>query len=274
MSALAANETRRQLRYNFTDRERIEKAKGLAESLNRYGATEAELARVKKDYASRLDSIQAEVDLLNNAVLSGYELREYLCFWSYDEPRPGRKTLRKREGMEVVAEEDMTEADRQMVIDIIDGQAVGTKDEAMALALAAPREWPDSLADMMEAAGDIGPEEEWMHDLVRDLFSDIDETILPRNIVAESIASMLRETPEDEIRRLAAFIRDRALHAHAGWFFLAGEIAAYLDAEKAKAAAKKAARTKARKANQSGTVDVPSDEGSRDDSGADSKNDL
>lgn len=68
MSAtLAANEVRRQLRYNFTDPERIDKAKALAESLNRYSATEAELSRIKSDYKSRLEAIQAEVDLLNGA---------------------------------------------------------------------------------------------------------------------------------------------------------------------------------------------------------------
>jgi hypothetical protein len=48
----------------------------------------------------------------------------------------------------------------------------------------------------------------------------------------------------------------------------------YPDAEKARqAAAKKAARA-GRKANTSGTVDCPADEGSRDDAGSDSKNNL
>ena len=89
---LAANECLRQVRYNYPDAELIEKAKALSAQLNHYAATENE------------------------------RMREYVCFWEFDVPTAGRKTLRKREGGEIVTEEEMTQRDRQMVMDIIDAQ--------------------------------------------------------------------------------------------------------------------------------------------------------
>lgn len=118
---LAFNECRRQVKYEFTRDERIEKAIALGNALDRKDATENELARIKKDYGAQVDIIQAEIDSLNLCVRTGNEMREYVCGWTYDDPSRGRKTLRKREGGEVVAVEDMTEEDRQIVIDLNEG---------------------------------------------------------------------------------------------------------------------------------------------------------
>jgi hypothetical protein len=144
---LAANECLRQVRYNYPDAELIEKAKALSAQLNHYAATENELARVKKDYGARIDVVQAQIDQLKECVQTGYEMREYVCFWEFDVPAPGRKTLRKREGGEIVTEEEMTQRDRQMVMDIIDAQAAAEPTAPVAgmrLALPAPAEWPVS----------------------------------------------------------------------------------------------------------------------------------
>jgi hypothetical protein len=273
MSTLAANECRRQVRYDYTPNERIAKATGLAESLNRYTATENEKKRIAKDYDARLDIIQAEIDQLNNSVLSGYELREYLCRWSYDEPTRGRKTLRKVEGGEIVAEEDMTERDRQMIIEIIDSQAAkGETTPGEKLTLPMPKDWPETVEDLNP--GTISRDEDWIFDNIRDLLTDVDETILSREIAIEMMPNFLRSTPESELRMILDFIAAKGLSDCVGWSFIRVGIASYLDAEKAKAAAKKAASKKGRKASSSGTVDIPADEGTRDDSGPDSKNNL
>ncbi len=200
---LAANECLRQVRYKYDQAERIEKGVLLTEAMDHFASTEEELARVKKDYASRLDVVQAEIDQLKFCYKTGYEMREYVCFWEFDVPAPGRKTLRKREGGEIVTEEEMTQRDRQMVMDIIDAQAAGN-------------------AEIVPFDGEV--------------------LALPAPAVEAT-----EEAQAEAIQR---------------------------DAEKARKAEEKKKARAGRRANQSGTVSVDSDEGSRDDAGADSKNNL
>lgn len=126
MSTLAQNETRRQLRYNYSEAERLDLGKALAEALNKHASTEADLDRIKSDFKARLSSIDTEINKLKEGVFSGYELREYVCFWKYDHPTPGRKSLfRKEPPQEFVCDEEMTEADRQTVMTEIEAQTTG-----------------------------------------------------------------------------------------------------------------------------------------------------
>ena len=123
MSTLARNEKREQLRYNYTPTEREEKGRQLADALNRQSIEDANLDRIKADFKARLATIEEEVQSFKNSVLSGYELREYVCFWEYDVPGKGRKTLRRKEPpCDIVREEEMTDADRQTVIESIERQ--------------------------------------------------------------------------------------------------------------------------------------------------------
>jgi hypothetical protein len=121
-TALKRNECKRQCRYNYTRDERLEKGQCLADE---YGALElvnADLERVKKDFKARIETHEAKIQDLAEKVRSGYELRETLCVYTYDEPKPGRKTLRRFDTQEVIAEEDMTGADTQHVMETIEEQ--------------------------------------------------------------------------------------------------------------------------------------------------------
>jgi hypothetical protein len=299
---LAANETRRQLRYNYTAAEHIAKAQAMAEAFTRFTITEAELSRVKKDYGARLDAIQSEIDLLREAVASGYELRDYLCFWEYDQPRLGRKLLRKREGGEAVAEEDMTERDRQLVMEILDAEAARASAPAPAgekLPLPAPKLWPehptevalskaDALAGMADGplvireedalayadwffstfcdaeTNDLRPKdeaEEWLDGILDAEITGEIETFLQWLLTTPAVQDMPRS--EYVITKTRAHLADRA-----------ETLRKSMEAAKAEAAAKKKAARSGRRASASGTVEVPADEGSRDDAGPDSKTNL
>lgn len=291
MSNLAANECRRQLRYNYLDAERIEKAKGLAEALNRYGSTEAELARIKKDYGARLDTIQAEIDLLNGCVLSGYELREYLCFWEYDQPRAGRKTLRKREGGEVVGEEDMTERDRQMVIEIIESQAVAANEKPV-LAIAPPVNLPTTVIEVSLDDGEISSFDfdddvcRKFGELVHEVFVILPEgggesTLRDEQGRDVAISLVLNRETDTCLGGFAKWLREDTRKDIAGLSWLADAVEAYLkgleiqrQAAKARSDAEKKKNRSGRRAGSAGTVDVPADEGSRDDAGSESKTNL
>lgn len=297
-TALAANETRRQLRYNYTLEERNAKATDLVAALNRIDATNAELDRIKSDYKARLSAIESESELLRGCVLSGYELRDYLCFWTFDEPRPGRKTLRKREGNEVVAEEDMTERDRQMVMEIIDQQAAKESDPVspMRLALPAPKEWPTTVTEVILTEEQANAETFFSHnqtadwsERLREIFTDYEmgepAKIRTKDDAQRYVTSLIDNEHDAELGRMVEWMATGPRFNIPGIEWIASEIQTYLDgveqqriqqadAEKARqAAAKKAART-GRRANQSGTVSCAADEGSRDDAGADSKNNL
>lgn len=124
MSTLARNECRELLRYNYTPDERREKGQQLADTHIRLGAVNDELDRIKSDYKAKIQLHETEISTLSTQVSTGYEMREYVCFFEYDQPEKGKKTLRRKEPpCDIVRIEEMTIADRQTVMDAIDKQA-------------------------------------------------------------------------------------------------------------------------------------------------------
>ena len=131
MSTLARNEQREQLRYNYTPDERREKGQQLADTHIRLGTVNEELDRVKADYKAKVSTLENEINSLSTQVSTGYEMREYVCFYEYDQPENGKKTLRRKEPpCDVVRVEEMTEADRQTVMDEIEKQAAEAQPDA------------------------------------------------------------------------------------------------------------------------------------------------
>lgn len=131
MSTLARNEKREQLRYQYTPDERREKGQQLADTHIKLGSVQEELDRIKADYKARTQTLESEISTLSTQVSTGYEMREYVCFYEYDQPEAGRKTLRRKEPpCDIVRVEEMTEADRQTVMDSIDKQAAEVQPDA------------------------------------------------------------------------------------------------------------------------------------------------
>lgn len=124
MSTLARNECRELLRYNYTPDERREKGQQLADTHIRLGSVNDELDRIKSDYKAKIQLHETEISTLSTQVSTGCEMREYVCFFEYDQPEKGKKTLRRKEPpCDIVRVEEMTIADRQTVMDAIDKQA-------------------------------------------------------------------------------------------------------------------------------------------------------
>ena len=101
----------------------------------------------------------------------------------------------------------------------------------------------------------------------------------------EVATSLIDNAPDAELGRMAEWLTTGPRANIPGTEWLASEITTYLDgveqqeaiqrdAEKARKAEEKKKARAGRKANTSGTVDCPADEGSRDDAGSDSKNNL
>lgn len=155
--ALKRNECYRQQRYNYTPEERMERGRALADEYNALGITESELERVKKDYKSRTETHEAKIELLAEQVRSGYELRETLCFWDYNQPTEGRKTLKRADTLEAVCEEDMTAADKQLVMEEVDAVAAVASAAANANALGLPAPKPEKQAEPDTTTTPKGP---------------------------------------------------------------------------------------------------------------------
>lgn len=155
MSTLARNEKREQLRYNYTPDERREKGQQLADTHIRLGAVNDELDRIKSDYKARTQTLEADITTLSTQVSTGYEMREYVCFYEYDQPEKGKKTLRRKEPpCDIVRVEEMTEADRQTVMESIEAQVSdgATEDSTSLVVLpgAAPKPVQQPAADAGE----------------------------------------------------------------------------------------------------------------------------
>jgi len=125
----------RQCRYTYTAAERLEKGRALADEYQSLDATNNDLERTKKQFKARIDASEAVIANLAEQVRSGYELRETLCFWKYNTPSAGRKTLVRADTMENVCEEEMSGKDLQMVLESVDAEAAAAAGAGGVLAL-------------------------------------------------------------------------------------------------------------------------------------------
>ena len=155
MSTLARNEQREQLRYNYTPDERREKGQQLADTHIRLGTVNEELDRVKADYKAKVSTLENEINSLSTQVSTGYEMREYVCFYEYDQPEKGKKTLRRKEPpCDIVRVEEMTEADRQTVMESIEAQVADGATEESTTLVVLPGAAPKPVQQPAEAGED------------------------------------------------------------------------------------------------------------------------
>lgn len=75
------------------------------------------LAQRKKEFNDQIKSqsagIAAQVALLSQEIQTGIEHKDVVCYWIFDDPQPGDKTLIREDTGEIVRIEEMTEDDLQ-----------------------------------------------------------------------------------------------------------------------------------------------------------------
>lgn len=126
--ALKRNECTRQCRYNFSPDERLERGRQLADEYQSLDSTNNDLDRIKKDFKARIEAHESRICNLAEQVRSGYELRETVCYWEFNQPVDGKKQLRRSDTMEVIETADMTEADKQLVMEAVDEAAAAAQE--------------------------------------------------------------------------------------------------------------------------------------------------
>lgn len=113
MKSNKKHETIRNLRVIYTDTERLELGKQLAEVHQDLAKTNHDFDSVKTDFKARLTAHEAKISDLSNKVSTGFHVIEVKCAWQMDTPAKLKKTLVRLDTNEVVEVEDMSEADKQ-----------------------------------------------------------------------------------------------------------------------------------------------------------------
>ncbi|MBW1778890.1 MAG: hypothetical protein JRJ54_15095 [Deltaproteobacteria bacterium] len=76
---IVRKETKRRLKYAFTDKEKLEIATELSRELQALRSFEDELKDVKAQYKSKIESAQAKINILQGHIYSGHEFRMIDC---------------------------------------------------------------------------------------------------------------------------------------------------------------------------------------------------
>lgn len=108
----------RHLKCELSDAELLESGKALADRSAELVALENEKTRIMSDFGARIKGREADISILTNRIQSRYEFRDVLCEEWLDDPKPGKKTVRRTDTQEVVAIEDMTASEMQRELEV------------------------------------------------------------------------------------------------------------------------------------------------------------
>ena len=108
--------TEQSLRVKFTEEETLKLARKLAEKNAEAEQAENDKKAVTKQLAAKCDAIAAQVSEISGKINAGMEYRTVQCETTYDDPKPGMKTTRRLDTLEVIEQETMTLAELQQEI--------------------------------------------------------------------------------------------------------------------------------------------------------------
>jgi hypothetical protein len=99
-----------------------EKAKGreLAALHTRLQVLESQKKAFNDEIKSKVAGTEANISTISQQISTGIEHRDVNCFWQYDRPTLGDKTLIREDTMEIVRIEEMTDDDKQAELDLED----------------------------------------------------------------------------------------------------------------------------------------------------------
>ena len=105
--------TEQSLRVKFTEEEVVKLARKLAEKNAEAEQAENDKKAVTKQLAAKCEGIAAQVSEISGKINAGFEYRTVQCETTYDDPKPGMKTTRRLDTLEVIEQETMTLAELQ-----------------------------------------------------------------------------------------------------------------------------------------------------------------
>ena len=106
------------LRCDFTDAEIAETAKQLARANYKRTSLEQQKKEVDSALKGEIEAENSVIQRLSNCINTGHEYRNIECRIELDTPEPGKKRVVRLDTGEEVSVRLMTDADRQMVLDL------------------------------------------------------------------------------------------------------------------------------------------------------------
>jgi len=112
------NQQERYIECKLTADELLRFGKDHANQSVQRAALENELDRIKADFKARMAKLDADSAIAVNAISSGSVHRMVICEVLFEHPRPSVKTIIRTDTNEIVAEESMTENEKQLSVAI------------------------------------------------------------------------------------------------------------------------------------------------------------
>jgi hypothetical protein len=110
-------ETKRTLKYEFPDPEKLEMGKEMAQLDRDIKLLEEEKKSTVSGYVSRINEKEARRTRLSNNIADGFDHREIECEIKYNSPKDGVKQVIRKDSKEVVEEISMTPEELQEEMD-------------------------------------------------------------------------------------------------------------------------------------------------------------
>jgi hypothetical protein len=120
-------ETKKELVVEFTQKEKNAFQSDLILNLQRKSQLEDQKSGNASMYSAKIKECSSKIDLLITQLSTGYENKSVECEWRLNFPIAGKKTLFRLDLNEIVEEEDMLPADRQLVLDDVREKAGKTE---------------------------------------------------------------------------------------------------------------------------------------------------
>ena len=106
-------ETKRNLKYEFPDVEKLQMGKEMAEVTRDISLLEDEKKAAMSSYKSRIDEKEARRTRLSNCIGDGFEFLDIYCEIKYNSPKDGMKQVIRKDISEIVEENPMTPEELQ-----------------------------------------------------------------------------------------------------------------------------------------------------------------
>jgi len=103
-------------RVELTSEELIAAGRELASAQTEVRQLEDDFKGVRDEWKARISAVEARITTSANRIGRGYDLRPVECVVIYDQPDPGMKSCFRQDTSERVWVREMTESDRQMII--------------------------------------------------------------------------------------------------------------------------------------------------------------
>ena len=264
VNTMRNRKSEQKLKVQLTDPELLELGRKQSQAIQELRQAEDEKKSITNQLKAKCEGIASRITETSLLISNGYEYRTVMCDTTYDEPKPGLKTTRRLDTNEVVNVEPMSLSEQQAELALMDA----LKLEDLLAVRGMP--CPDSL--LHTATRDLSGQ--YANTYVGFFVSFDDSQICDEATRRTDIETYVNENDAEGVERFLNWIKAERPAPLPG----AAEVIAVIDAEVrrirdvnlAKQAQAKAGRRKV----TAGTVEVPSDEGSRDDAGEDSKTKL